>query len=176
MWYSLYTDEESIREAARSFSKLWNIVESENWLNLIEENGTDGGDTISKHPNRKNIVQKISKKMVQHKWWNNGITQVFLPKPPDGTFTLGRLHFNNLGAQIGADVQKQKIWVNNGLTEMMVLPILIPNGFTKGRLKIKAFAGGTKRHSTKNTKWWTNGKQCKMSAISPGPEWRLGRF
>ena len=42
LWYCLYTDKNSLIESATSFSKLWNIVESDDWLNLIEENGLDG--------------------------------------------------------------------------------------------------------------------------------------
>ena len=176
LWYCLYLNEESIKESAMSFSKLWNIVESDEWLNLIEENGTDGGDTISHNKNRKIITEKISKKLKKCLWWNNGINQCFLPEPPDNSYNPGRLPFNNSGAQIGANIQKQKIWINNGTKEIMVLPQNILLGYSKGRLTTKAFAGGEKRHSTKGSKWWTNGQQCKMSTISPGPEWKLGRI
>lgn len=175
LWYCLYTDEKTIRESALSFSKLWNIVESDKWLNLIEENGIDGGDTISKHKNRKQIVEKISKKSSKNKWWNDGISQVFQPQPPNNSYTQGRLSFNNVGAQIGANIQKQKIWVNDGSNELMVIPNEVPTGFIRGRLHIKAFSGGQGRHSAKDTKWWTNGQQCKMSSICPGLEWKPGR-
>lgn len=38
---------ENIREQGRYYSDFWNIVESEEWLNLRIEDG-DGGDTVSK--------------------------------------------------------------------------------------------------------------------------------
>jgi hypothetical protein len=59
LWYCLYTDTESLTEAATTFSKLWNIVESEDWLNLVEENGLDGGDTFSSNKNINKIKQNL---------------------------------------------------------------------------------------------------------------------
>jgi|ERR1035437_10828408 hypothetical protein len=43
LWYCLFLDKESIKEFSLSFSKIQNIVESKEWLNLKPENGTDGG-------------------------------------------------------------------------------------------------------------------------------------
>ena len=43
IWYCLYIDKDTIIEAATSFSKLWNIVGSDNWLNLIVEDGIGNG-------------------------------------------------------------------------------------------------------------------------------------
>jgi hypothetical protein len=167
-------DENSIREAALSFSKLWNIVESDEWLNLIEENGTDGGDTSSCQAFL-DWLPKCSQQNKKRKWWNNGEEQVFSEVPPNINYQQGRLPFNNIGAKKGANIQKQKIWVNNGSEEMMILPNQISFGYKKGRLHDKAFSGGKGRHNAKGTKWWTNGQQCKMSSISPGPEWSIGR-
>ena len=42
LWYCLFLDKESIKEFALNFSKQENIVESECWANLIEENGLNG--------------------------------------------------------------------------------------------------------------------------------------
>lgn len=175
VWYCLYFDEQSIKEAALSFSKLWNIIESDQWLNLIEEDGICGGDT-SKSEAYKQWLPLLSEKNKRKMWWNNGSVQVFSEFPPDDSFTRGRLPFNNTGAQIGANIQKEKIWVNNGQHEQMILRNNIPDGYVKGRLKHNAFSGGVGRGNVKGTKWWTNGKQTKMSSISPGPEWRLGRY
>lgn len=174
LWYCLYTDEESIKNTALSFSKLWNIVESNEWLNLIEENGVDGGDTSTTKAFL-DWLPNCSKQNKKRKWWNNGQTQVFVETPPNSTYQLGRLPFNNIGAQKGAYIQKQKIWINNGLVETMVRSDEIIKGYMKGRLSTKAFSGGNKRHSAKNTKWWTDGKQSKMSTTSPGLGWVLGR-
>ena len=42
LWYCLFFDEESIKEFALMCSSLWNIVESDDWLNFKPENGIDG--------------------------------------------------------------------------------------------------------------------------------------
>lgn len=42
LWFCLFTDEEEYKKFAIICSKQWNIVKSENWANLIEENGNDG--------------------------------------------------------------------------------------------------------------------------------------
>ena len=39
----------------------------------------------------------------------------------------------------------------------MVCPNQIPDGYIKGRLKTKCFAGGKGRHKNKGTCWWNNG-------------------
>jgi hypothetical protein len=59
VWYCLYLDEESIKEAALSFSKLWNIIESDQWLNLIEEDGIGNGLPIG-HKKTEEHKRKIS--------------------------------------------------------------------------------------------------------------------
>ena len=42
LWYCLFTNKEDLVECALLCSKLWNIVDSKDWLNLMEENGLDG--------------------------------------------------------------------------------------------------------------------------------------
>jgi hypothetical protein len=42
LWYCLFLDQESCTEFALLFSKQENIVESDDWLNLRDENGKDG--------------------------------------------------------------------------------------------------------------------------------------
>ena len=126
LWYCLYTDEQTIRETALSFSKLWNIVESSEWLNLIEEDGID---------------------------------------------------CHSAAGQIGANKQKNKLWITDGTTEIMVdKHFCIPEGFHKGRLFQKAFSGGSGRHLAKGTTWWNNGKEEKMSITKPDETFNLGRL
>ena len=43
LWYQLFTDEQEMVEYALRFSKDNNIVKSQEWANLKEENGLDGG-------------------------------------------------------------------------------------------------------------------------------------
>ena len=45
LWYCLFYDENDLNECAILCSKLWNIVDSEEWANLNEENGFGGGPT-----------------------------------------------------------------------------------------------------------------------------------
>ena len=109
-------------------------------------------------------------------WWNNGITQLFTQTPPDDTFVKGRLYYNNKGSQIGADIQRGKIWINDGTNEMMVLPSApLPAGYVVGRLA-KAFANGSGRHNAKDSKWWNNGTNQVMSIDCPGSTWVRGRI
>lgn len=117
----------------------------------------------------------LSEQNKKHKWWNNGESQVFRELPPDADYKRGRLAFNNTGAKIGTDKQRGKIWINNILSEMMVLPNLpIPEGFTAGRIK-SPLKGKLDNHA-KGRYWWTNGTHTKMSTVSPGPLWRVGRL
>ena len=73
LWYCLYTDKESIVEAAKTFSKIWNIVQSEDWLNLVEEDGIGGGNLWANTDARDNICKKLSEiakgkpKSLEHK-------------------------------------------------------------------------------------------------------------
>ena len=176
LWYCLYLDKETIKEAALLFSRLWDIVESKDWLNLIVEDGLSGGDTISNHPNIKEIKKKISNKSSKCFWWNNGTEQCFSHNPPDMSYNKGRLQFNNIGAQIGANIQKQKHWINNSVVEYMIKKTLpIPKGYMKGRLKSKAF-GGDNRISIKGVKWWNNKIKEIMCHIPPDNTFTPGRL
>ncbi len=42
-WYCLFTEQEELTKFALMCSKQWDIVNSKDWLNLIPENGIDGG-------------------------------------------------------------------------------------------------------------------------------------
>ena len=72
LWFCLYTDKQTINEAALSFSKLWNIVESSEWLNLIEEDGLGHG-FIPGYKHKTETKKKISRslkgknKSIEHK-------------------------------------------------------------------------------------------------------------
>lgn len=168
-----YTDKSECLLAAVEFSNKNNIVESTDWANLRPET-LDGGDT-SQTENYKKYLPQLREYSKKCKWWNNGITQTFKPNPPDDSFRRGRLHFNNIGAKKGAEAQRNKIWINNGDIEMMVLPTdNIPSNFIVGRLKSTAFANG--RHNATGSKWWNNGTDQVMSKDCPGAEWAQGRI
>lgn len=62
-----YTDETQCKEAALNFSKSNNIVESKEWANLCDENGTDGGYRPNNHlkylntlPKTENFLKRVS--------------------------------------------------------------------------------------------------------------------
>jgi hypothetical protein len=48
LWFCLFTDEKSLVETASILSTTQNIVESDDFLNLIPENGLDGGAASGK--------------------------------------------------------------------------------------------------------------------------------
>jgi hypothetical protein len=55
LWYCLFTEREECNKFALMFSKQENIVESNNWLNLIPENGLVGGAQIISLETRQKI-------------------------------------------------------------------------------------------------------------------------
>ena len=57
LWYELFEDKDELVRFALQFSKDLNIVESNQWLNLIPENGLGG----SSQPLSKEVKDKISK-------------------------------------------------------------------------------------------------------------------
>ena len=129
-------------------------------------NGGDGGDT-SLYIN----YTKIKEKNKKNRWWNNGTTQIFTERPPSDDYVYGRLPFNNTGAKIGAFIQKNKKWYNNGKEEkMFVTP---PEGWNYGRLIKSRF---TRNKSASGTKWWNDGKIECMSILPPNEQFIRGRL
>ena len=140
---------------ALEFSKKHNIVESNDWANLVLEDAGINTD-------------------LERKWWNNGINQTFSSFPPDNTFKRGRLIFNNIGAKMGADIQRNKHWITDGKNEMMVLKDShIPNGYSIGRLVSKKKGNPS---DIIGYHWWNNGSTQKMAKESPGKDYMRGRL
>lgn len=69
VWFRLFTNETELTEYALKFSKQNNIVDSEEWANLKEENGLDGG--FDKGWWSEEQKQNISTKQKQR--WANGV-------------------------------------------------------------------------------------------------------
>ena len=104
------------------YSDLWNVVGSNEWANIIPEDG--------------------------------------------GTEDAGKM---------GAAIQKNSHWVNNGSHEMMILKsILIPNGYSKGRIPSKR--KGKPNLAAKGLIWWNNGIISKMAENCPGIGFSSGRL
>lgn len=61
LWYCLFTDEDLCREFAIAFSKQEDIVTSELWANLIEENGIDGAPVG--HPSFITDPEEVARKI-----------------------------------------------------------------------------------------------------------------
>lgn len=115
------------------------------------------------------LKQSISKSKLR--WWNNGEHQCFSQSPPDSSYKRGRLKFNNVGAQIGADISKMKKWYTNGIDSIFVIPGTQPSNYVEGRI----IKNRSKPNPLKGSKWWSNGVESRLSFDSPGPEWTLGR-
>ena len=147
-------------------------------MNITE--GGSGGDTLTNNPNIKNIKKKMKSKSRKNKFvWNNGKENFVGTNPPDKTYVKGCLpqtkEICRTNGLKGAEVQRNKVWINNGDIEMMVDKIsIIPKGYEKGRLKNKGFA--VNRHSAKGSKWWNNGTKEIMSIIPPDDSFNRGRL
>jgi hypothetical protein len=83
------------------------------------------------------------------------------------------LAFNNVGSKIGAEINKNKIWVTDKYSEMMVDKNSIPDGFVLGRLQSPL---KNKTRKSKGTKWWNNGTNEIMSKVPPNTEYVSGRL
>lgn len=118
-------------------------------------------------------MEKVNKSIQykKYKWWNNGISQCFCEVPPNSLYIRGRLAFNNVGAQMGANISKLKKWYTDGVNSVLTIPGSEPNGYVLGR-KIK---NRVKPCKLKGSRWWTNGNTAVLAFVSPGPEWRNGR-
>lgn len=105
LWYCLFFDEESITSFAVLFSNQQNIVESDNWLNLIPENGLDGGlKGISFSDKHKENISKA--KVNEGKWVGEN-------NPYFGSSRCGQL--NPFYGKTHSDETKQIIKKKRGL-------------------------------------------------------------
>jgi len=88
---------------------------------------------LQKFTEEQKIEMGIQRK--NNKWWNNGVEQCFTPTAPDSSYIRGRLKFNNVGAALGAAVNKEKRWWTNG--DIQKFSKECPaDGFVLGRTKI----------------------------------------
>lgn len=68
LWYELYDNVFDLVADALSMSKAFDIVNNESWMNLIIENGRDGGNNITLkgelHPLFGRILSEETKKLI----------------------------------------------------------------------------------------------------------------
>lgn len=128
LWYCLFYDQDLCMEFALTFSRLNNIVESEEWLNVIEENGLGGSvrgmkrpplteehkakisekmKGASKGPMSEEQKKKISAKLKGKTSWNKGIPVSDERKKKQSESMLGKPGPNK--GKIMTAEQKQKI-------------------------------------------------------------------
>jgi hypothetical protein len=163
-----------LKEKGIYYSNLWNIVDNPNFANLRIEMG-DGGDTMTGHPDLEKIIKKNRDRKATFKWWNNGKTQCHSSSPPDDTYSAGRLPFNNIGSKIGAEINKNKKWINDGKNQIMIdKDQQLPNGYLFGRLPSPK--KGKPNLTAKGVKWWNNGSKSIMAMIPPDNTYILGRL
>lgn len=104
----IFEDFESLEKNGIYYSNLYKVVESEEWANLVEENGT-GGDTSK----TKGYIEGMKNRRRY-----NGKNNPNYGKPGSWTGKVGPM--------------KGKIWYNNGKIE--ILTEFCPEGFVQGRL------------------------------------------
>jgi hypothetical protein len=74
-WYMLFTDKDSIKEFALFFSEIFNITKSDNWANIVPEDGLSGGNTGgNKLPRTQEQKDILSKARLGVTPWNKGIS------------------------------------------------------------------------------------------------------
>lgn len=67
LWFKLFTDRDECMRIALLFSEQQNIVESDLWLNIIPENGIDGGPNFRGKRHSEESRIKMSKKKLGNK-------------------------------------------------------------------------------------------------------------
>jgi hypothetical protein len=167
--YGCYADKQLAYTDALEFSVQHNIVESDKWANLRLES-LDGGDT-SNTAGYISAKKKMCENLKKCKWWNNGHEQSFSAFPPDISFHPGRLPFNNIGSKHGADKQRGKFWINNGVTELMTTHDI--DGYSRGR--IVTFGGKQGQH-TIGSHWWNDTVTECMAILPPDASFIRGRL
>jgi hypothetical protein len=118
------SSKEELREWGLHYSALWNVSDSEEWANLIPEDG--GSEEAGK------LGAAQTKKLM---WINDGLTETMVDRTsviPEG-FTNGRLvtRMNTLNQH---DHCKGTKWWNNGTCSVM--SVECPDGFVRGRLSM----------------------------------------
>ena len=128
-----YNTKDDLKKAGEYYSKMYNVVESDEWANLRIEDG-DGGNT-SKTEGYKLGMQKRR-------------TYVGENNP----------NYGKVGSWAGkVGPMNNKTWYNNGQEEHLC--DTKPDGWVEGRLKIRCTYCGTETSMMNNKRW--HGENCK---------------
>ena len=102
--------------------------------------GGDGGDTITLNPRKDQIYETCKATRIKNGKvsWTDGVIQIYSKESPGDSFYRGypdyRRDHQKQSGLLGALASSKKVWVNNGVHNIFVLPTEIPEGYSKGRL------------------------------------------
>jgi len=140
-----FSTEKECSSFAVEFSLNHNIIESNRWANLINENGLDGAPQGNKISD--SVKQKISKSLIGKSFPK---TKYIIKEPHDERSKRCR------------NITKDTFWVNNGVENRRVKSLI--DGWKHGRIqngKIGDILIGSKNNgnNTKGRKIYNNGKK-----------------
>lgn len=164
---------EELRETGLFFSKIWNIVESEDWANLVPEEGEGGHNLkhLKRTPEWNRKVGLAGKGREPHnkakKCWNNGANNIFSDICPGDDYIEGIFRPNYVQGKGSAGMK----WFTNGKEN--ALGFEPPEGFIPGRIQTKP--NPNKGKKTGFT-WWNDGNESKLFDKDPGRPWVKGRL
>ena len=160
-----FEDENKCKKFALEFSKKHDIVSSENWANLVEENGLDGapkGNVLSDDTKSKISKSLLGKPSIKTKY----IIREDISKRRE------RCRNSSLG----------RYWINNGTINKRIVDDEIPEGWTRGRIQNGKIGDKNlgKRNDGSNTRnkiMYNNGFVNKFYFENTQPEgWIIGRL
>lgn len=112
-----FEDPKLCQEIALKFSMDNDIVNNEDWANLIEENGLDGAPIG-------NIISDRTK---------NKISKSLLGKPSTkSSYKMKESHEERSSRMM--NISKDTIWINNGIETRRIKSAVIPAGWVLGRI------------------------------------------
>lgn len=159
LWFCLFLDQETLTSFALSFSKNNDIVKSNDWLNLQDENGIDGW--VPGQPQSQNSNLKRSKTL-KHRIFSEETKRKMSMAQKDKEYSAeaisnmsdaqklrhknnpifnkelsfaGLLHSTETKKKMSESAKGTK-WFNDGKTQIRIKPENgIPNGFVPGKIK-----------------------------------------
>lgn len=137
---------------ALEFSRTNEIIESDEWANLIEENGLDGAPKgrvipvdvrvkMSEAQKRRAPASEVTRRKKSYnnsirKWYTNGEVEIsVIPGNQPKGFIPGRVRIRTEVSRQKLSARRQgKRWFNNGIQQLLAFPDNVPEGYVKGKL------------------------------------------